>query len=49
MMSSREASMDEQIHEMQEMDSILSFYPADIDNMEDIDDINTSEVNNLIL
>jgi len=42
-----EASIDEQIHETQDGDSILSFYPAEI-NEEDIDDPNISEVNNLI-
>lgn len=44
-MSSREASPDEQIYEAQEDDSILSFYPAEID-VEDIDDLNISEVKN---
>jgi len=44
-MSSREPSLDEQIHETQEDDSILSFYPAEID-AEDIDDLNISEVKN---
>ncbi|XP_060867215.1 dynein light chain Tctex-type protein 2B-like [Metopolophium dirhodum] len=43
-MSSREPSLDEQIHELQEEDSILSFYPAEIDT-EDIDDLNFSEEN----
>jgi len=42
-MSSREASTDEQIHETQEEDSILSFYPAETDG-EEIDDLNISEV-----
>ncbi|XP_060838468.1 dynein light chain Tctex-type protein 2B-like [Rhopalosiphum padi] len=39
-----EASIDEQIHETQDGDSILSFYPAEI-NEEDIDDPNISEEN----
>ncbi|XP_025209265.1 tctex1 domain-containing protein 2-like [Melanaphis sacchari] len=43
-MSSREASIDEQIHETREEDSILSFYPAEI-NVEEIDDPNISEEN----
>jgi len=41
-MSSRE-DINEQIHEMQEEGSILSFYPAEI-NVEDNDDPNVSEV-----
>jgi len=44
-MSSREPSLDEQIHELQEEDSILSFYPTELD-AEDIDDLNISEVKN---
>ncbi|XP_015365278.1 PREDICTED: tctex1 domain-containing protein 1-like [Diuraphis noxia] len=43
-MSSREVSINEQIHETQDDDTILSFYPADIDG-EDIDDLNISEEN----
>lgn len=39
-----EPSLDEQIHELQEEDSILSFYPTEID-AEDIDDL-ISEVKN---
>ncbi|KAF0752160.1 tctex1 domain-containing protein 2-like [Aphis craccivora] len=42
-MSSRE-DINEQIHEMQEEGSILSFYPAEI-NVEDNDDPNVSEEN----
>lgn len=44
-MSSREASINEQIYETQDGYSILSFYPAEIDG-EDIDDPNISEVKN---
>ncbi|XP_003242459.1 tctex1 domain-containing protein 2-like [Acyrthosiphon pisum] len=43
-MSFREPSLDEQIHELQEEDSILSFYPAEID-AEDTDNLNISEEN----
>ncbi|KAL5242837.1 hypothetical protein ACI65C_010247 [Semiaphis heraclei] len=43
-MSSREASINEQIYETQDGYSILSFYPAEIDG-EDIDDPNISEEN----
>lgn len=45
-MSSRE-DINEQIQEMQEEGSILSFYPAEI-NVEDNDDPNVSEVKNWI-
>lgn len=43
-MSSRE-DINEQMQEMQEEGSILSFYPAEI-NVEDNDDPNVTEVKN---
>jgi len=48
-MSSTEVSIDEQIQEtLLEEGSILSFYPADIIEKE-VDNLQISEVNNLIL
>jgi len=44
-MSSRETSINEQLHETQDENSILSFYPAEVDG-EDVDDLNISEVKN---